>query len=69
MPYTNPLGLKKPSVGWSRYRDANPAPTNPLTDDIATAPPGLVKYSNAFSSLFTMLPPEDIAAQFEDWLG
>ena len=25
-------------LGWSRCRDANPVPSNPFTDDCATAP-------------------------------
>ena len=29
-------------LGWSRYRDANPVPTSPLDDKIATAPSGPV---------------------------
>ena len=29
-----PLGLYKPTLGWSRYRDTNPVPTSPLADDI-----------------------------------
>ena len=33
-----PIGLLKPALGWSRYRDANPVPTSPLADDITTAP-------------------------------
>ena len=38
-----PIGpLKQPAQGWSRYRDANPVPTSPLADDIATAPSGPV---------------------------
>ena len=33
------IGLSKnPALGMSRYRDANPVTTNPLTDDLATAP-------------------------------
>ena len=32
--------LKKPALGCSRYRDANPVPTSPLNDDITTAPSG-----------------------------
>ena len=29
------IGALKPTVGWSRYRDANLVPTSPLADDIA----------------------------------
>ena len=29
-----PIGPSKNVLGWSRYRDANPVPTNPLADDI-----------------------------------
>ena len=36
------LGLKKPALGWSRYRDMNPVPTSPLADDTTTAPSGPV---------------------------
>ena len=36
MHYTYPLGLYKPSLDWRWYRDANPVPTSPLTDDTAT---------------------------------
>ena len=36
-----PIG-PKPALGWSRYRDANPVPTSPLSDDITTAPSGPV---------------------------
>ena len=36
-----PNGPLKPALGWSRYRDANPVPTNPLAD--ATAPSRPVK--------------------------
>ena len=32
--YTYPL------VSWSQYQDANPVPTSPLADDLATAPSG-----------------------------
>ena len=34
-------------MGWSRYRDANPVPTSPLTDDLATAPSGPVRKHQA----------------------
>ena len=30
------------SLGWSRYRDANPVSTSPLADNITTAPSGPV---------------------------
>ena len=33
---------RKPALGWSRYRDANPVPTSPLADEITTAPSGPV---------------------------
>ena len=36
--------LKKPALCWSRYRDANPVPTIPLADEIATALSGPVRY-------------------------
>ena len=35
-----PIGSLKTTLGWSRYRDANPVPTSPLSDDITTAPSG-----------------------------
>ena len=38
---------------WSRYRDANPAPTTPLADDIATAPSGPVLIAMAMCSDFS----------------
>ena len=37
-----PNGPFKNTLGWSRYRDANPVPTTPLTADLATAPLGSV---------------------------
>ena len=37
-----PNGPFKNTLGWSRYRDANPVPTTPLTVDVATAPLGSV---------------------------
>ena len=33
------------ALGWSRYRDTNPIPTNPLADDLATAPSAPVSSS------------------------
>ena len=30
----------KPALGWSQYQDVNPVPTNPLADDLTTAPSG-----------------------------
>ena len=41
---------KKNALGWSRYRDTNPVPTNPLSDDITTAPSyiyGLLIFAHA----------------------
>ena len=38
------LGFYTPVLGWSRYRDANPVPTIPLTDNIASVPSGPVRY-------------------------
>ena len=35
-----PIGPLKLALGWSWYRDANPIPTSPLADDLATAPLG-----------------------------
>ena len=32
-PYTYPMSLLKPALGWSRYRDAKSVPTIPLTDE------------------------------------
>ena len=40
------IGSLKPDLIWSRYPDANPVPTSPLADDLATAPSGPV---NKFS--------------------
>ena len=37
-----PYSLLKIRSGWSRYQDANPVPTIPLTDDVTTAPSGPV---------------------------
>ena len=34
------IGPLKPTLGWSRYRDTNPIPTNPLAVDITTTPSG-----------------------------
>ena len=39
-----PIGPLKTRCGWSQYRDANTVPTNPLADDIATAPSAPVIY-------------------------
>ena len=36
------LGLQKPALGWSLYLDANPVPTSPLADNIATTLSGPV---------------------------
>ena len=47
--YTYPLGLSKPALGLSRYRDSNSGPTSPLTDNIATAPSGPVSQHSATS--------------------
>ena len=35
-----PTGLLKNALGWNQYQDANPVPTSPLADCIATAPSG-----------------------------
>ena len=47
---TGPL-KKKPALGKSWYRDANPVHTKPVADDLATAPSGPV-----FRSLLRVLP-------------
>ena len=39
-----PTGPLTTHLGWSRYRDANPEPTSPLGDDLATAPSESVGY-------------------------
>ena len=31
------IGPLKPSLGWSRNRDAKPVPTSPLADDLASS--------------------------------
>ena len=36
------IGSLKTRPGWIRYPEANPVPTSPLADDIATAPSGPV---------------------------
>ena len=33
----------KPALVWSRYRNANPVPTSPFSDDLSTAPSGPVR--------------------------
>ena len=47
-----PTGPLKPSLGWSRYRDANPVPTSPLVDGIVTAPSGPV-YVDIYNVILT----------------
>ena len=42
VPLPTHIGLLKPALDWSLYRDANPVPTSPLADDITTAPSGSV---------------------------
>ena len=37
-----PIGRLKTALGWNPYRDANPVPTSPIADDIATVPSGPV---------------------------
>ena len=37
-----PIGSLKTRPGWRRYRDANPVPTSPLDNDLATVPSGPV---------------------------
>ena len=39
------MAFKNPALGWSQYRDANPVPTSPLADDLATTPSGPVACS------------------------
>ena len=36
------VAFKKPALGGSQYRDANPVPTSPLNNDLATLPLGPV---------------------------
>ena len=62
-PYTYPLGLYNPALGWSRYRDANPVPTSPLADDYAPLKEAVLKAyqltSDAYCQLFrTLKKPE-----------
>ena len=45
----NIAALHLPSVDWSRYRDANPVPTIPLANNLATAPSRPVKLTNILS--------------------
>ena len=38
------IGPLKPALGGSWYRDANPVPTSPLADDLATEPSGPISH-------------------------
>ena len=56
MAYYLPIGPLKTRSGMEPYRDANPVPSTPLTDDIATAPSGLVKrppFNHVYTILYT----------------
>ena len=48
-----PIGPLNPALGWSRYRDTNPVPTNPLADDITTCPLGPVTAPLGNSDLYS----------------
>ena len=38
------MAFLKPDLGFSQYQDANPVPTSPLVDDLATVPLEPVRY-------------------------
>ena len=44
LPHHYSSSLQKPAPGWNWYRDENPVPTNPFTDDLATTPCKVVKW-------------------------
>ena len=49
------MTFSNPDLGWSRYRDMNPVPAIPFTDDLATAPSGPVLLIHFFLiQLFSM---------------
>ena len=61
-----PLGLfnkinKKPAVDWSWHTDANPVPTSPLADDIATVPLERVQWC--------LIPTEIQTLQYDNLSG